>query len=169
MSETVSIRKSTLVILCGGSVFVLLLLLLLISKTRDVANGTVDHEPSKGTLIQNKEPIPIESRLAEFLEKGDYHSIFLMNSEGRVKWAGADGAEIRSCGNAIDGIEGCGLSNVSIEKITQITLMDIETNPKCKLGNVDGALGRVHKTNDPDGRWKAGQWDCHSASKSAHN
>lgn len=173
MSDTVIVPKSTFVMLCGASVFVTLLLLILLllpSKTRSATNTSEDYNSVKGTLIQDKVPVPIEPKLAEFLKNGQFHSIFLADTDGRIKWASAtDGAEIRSCGNAIDGIEKCGLNNISITKITQITLMDIEKNPKCKLGDVDGALGVVHKTNDPDGRWKAGQWDCHTASKSQHN
>lgn len=174
MSETVSIRKSAFLIICGAAIVVLAILLIMIFRTGGQARALENDKSSNGTLIQDKARLPIERKLADFIKKGDYHSIFLVSNAGRVKWVGAeDGGEVRICGQATDETKDlravCDLKKISIERITQITLMQITKNPDCMLGNVDGALAVVHSTKNPDGKWKKGQWDCHDASASKHN
>lgn len=176
MSETVSIRKSTILIVCGATILVLAILLIKVYGTGGQAPTIVENDKSSnGTLIQDKERVPIDPRspLAEFLDRGQYHSIILVNAAGRVKWASADGEEVPICGQATSEAKDfrglCGLKTVSIDKITQITLVNITKNPPCTLGNVDGALGLVHSTTGPPGKWKKGQWDCHDASSGSHD
>ncbi len=170
MKTTLNIPGTASLRACAGLLLIVGVLVLFL-----LGAGTTQHpkpvaQPRGSTLIQDGEPVPIEPKLAAFLERGRYHSVLLINEPGRIKWAGAGGQEVRICGRVVHGrVIGCGLNEpLKLENMTQITLFDYEKNPKCKLGNVDGDLAEVHKTNDPNGRWKKGQWDCHRAGRRAH-
>lgn len=173
MAETVSIRKSTFLIICGAAIVVLVILLIMIFRPGGQAGAVENDKSSSGTLIQDKVGLAIEPGLAKFLEVGGYHSMVFVSNAGRFKWLGASGREVRICGHATNEAKDlrdiCGLKNISIERIAQATFMQITKNPPCTLGNIDGALGLVHSTTGPPGKWKKGQWDCHDASSSSHD
>lgn len=144
----------------------LIALLILWNKRQEKADEPIIKPPP--AWIHDSKSFPIGQEQKAFLEAEGYHSMFLVNGEGRVKWVNAKGRDVEQCGQIVGTrIEGCDLEDVALKTLTKITLFTTNSHP-CTTGNIDGGIGQVHSTNNPP-NWYYGDYKCHHAGASGHD